>query len=201
VFASVGADRAITELANIRVDDPAARPILNALRRVDDRLWESPGSETSRGVTLEKITSLLMRFNRENPWDQTPEWARIGHGEAIFMQQRYAEAMNEADQLTNAAKTDRHFTDEQRGGIEWLQAMVLFNSGHYREAVPHLETTAMHAAFPHSKDAWPMWAVALAKSGDSERANRVFDNWIRRDRPPVEAAAHIMGVIQGQATN
>jgi tetratricopeptide (TPR) repeat protein len=200
-FASVGADRAVAELTNIRIDDPAARPLLNALKRVEDRLWESPASENSRGVTLEQITSVLMRFNRENSWDQTPEWARIGHGEALFMQQRYSEALAEANQLAKDARTDPYFTDEQRGGIEWLQAMVFFNNGRYQEAIPHLAYTATHTALAHSKDAWPMWAVSLAKSGDSEQANRIFDNWIQRDRPSVDIAAHIMEVIQGQATN
>jgi tetratricopeptide (TPR) repeat protein len=200
-FASVGADRAVAELANVRIDDLAARPLLNALKRVEDRLWESPGSEISRGVTLEKITSALRRFNREYQWDQTPEWAKIGHGEALFMQQRYSEALAEANQLAIDAKSDRYFTDEERGGIEWLQAMVFFDNGRYQEAIPHLAYTATHTALTHSKDAWPMWAVSLAKSGDSEQANRVFDNWIQRDRPSVEIAAHIMEVIQGQATN
>jgi tetratricopeptide (TPR) repeat protein len=200
-FASVGADRAVAELANVRIDDLAARPLLNALKRVEDGLWDSPGSEISRGITLEKITSILRRFNREYQWDQTPEWARIGHGEALFMQQRYSEALGEANQMAVDAKSDGHFTDEERGGIEWLQAMVLFDNGRYREAIPHLAYTATHTALSHSKDAWPMWAVSLAKSGDSEQANRVFDNWIQRDRPSVEIAAHIMEVIQGKATN
>jgi tetratricopeptide (TPR) repeat protein len=195
-FASVGTDRAISDLKNIGTNDLVARPMLNALKRVEERLWESPGSAIDRGATLEKITSILMQFAREAPWDETPEWARIGHGEALYMQQRYSEALGEANQVAMDANTDGHFNRRQKSGIDWLQALVLFDTGRYSEAVPHLEATARCIGFAHSKDAWPMWAVALAKSGDSKLANRVFDDWIRQDRPPVDSAAHVLEAIQ-----
>ena len=200
-FASIGTDRAVTELADIRSDDVAARPLLNALKRADDRLWESPGSAVTRAQRLEKITLILMRFVRENPWDQTPEWARIGHGEALYLQQRYSEALAEANGLATDATTNRHFTNQQKIGIDWLQAIVLFDTGRYQDAVPHLESTATHPAFAYASDAWPLWAVALAKTGDAAHANRVFDDWIRQDRPPVVVAARVLDVIQGQQTH
>jgi hypothetical protein len=71
-FAAVGTDRAESELKDISNGDIVARPTLNELRRSEDRLWESPGSPITRGNTLEKITSILMRFDREDPWDKTP---------------------------------------------------------------------------------------------------------------------------------
>jgi hypothetical protein len=197
-FAAVGTDRAEFELKDVANGDMSARPILNELKRSDDRLWESPGSPNTRGITLEKITSILMRFDREDPWDQTPEWARIGHGEALYMQQRYSKSLAEANQLATDATTDANFTNEQKSGIEWLQAMVLFDTQHYRDAIPHLESTATHTAFPHSKEAWPLWAVALAKSGNPNHANEVFDDWIRRDRPAVDDAARVLDLIQNQ---
>jgi tetratricopeptide (TPR) repeat protein len=198
VFASVGTDRAISTLNNIPIDDLRCRPILNAFKRVEQRLWESPASEIDRGVTLEKINCILIRFARENPWDQTPEWARIGHGEALYMQHQYSAALADANQIAIDSTRDDHFTRVQKVAINWLQALVLFDTYRYKEAVPHLEATATSADFGHSKDAWPMWAVALAKSGDSEHANRVFDDWIRQSRPPMDTAAHVLATIQGQ---
>ncbi len=197
VFASVGTDRALTDLKNLSDDDVRARPMLNALKRMEQRLWESPAGEIDRGVTLEKINRMLMRFARENPWDQTLEWARIGHGEALYMQHRYSEALTEANQLAIDSATDDHFTRQEKSGINWLQALLLFDTGRFAEAVPHLEATATCTGFAHARDAWPMWAVALAKSGDSARANRVFDDWIRQKRPPIDAAAHVLEAIQG----
>jgi tetratricopeptide (TPR) repeat protein len=197
IFAQAGVDGAQAALANVRRTDTAAWSTINALERVEARLWNIEGDETVRGQILEGIASILLRFERESPWDQRPEWAKIGHGEALYLQGQYAPALKEADALIAAAKSDSHYTGEEKSGIYWLKAVVLFDTGRFNEALEPLQYTATHTEYAHAKDAAPLWAIALAKSGDTSQANSVFDDWIRQDRPTVEVASEVLERIQG----
>ena len=201
VFTRFGVDRASKQLSRLASDDRAALQLINSLKVTEDWLWDAPGDERSRGVILEKINATLERFSRVDPWDQTPEWARISHGEALFMEHRYAEAMAEANQLERDARSDHHFTAEEKIGIRWLQAIILFDTKRFAEAVPLLRGVATASSFQHSKDAWPLLSIALANAGDRNGANQVFDEWIRRCLPSVDRAARVLELIQGESVN
>jgi tetratricopeptide (TPR) repeat protein len=201
IVAAIGTDRAIDELKTVKPGDISALPLIYAIQRVEAQLWECSGSAMQRGKTLEKMTSILMRFNRERPWDQRPEWAQIGHGEALYMQHRYDEALSEANRLEIAAQSDQHFTSQQKAGIAWLQGIVLYEMKDFRQAIPHLEFTATHNEFSHSREAWPLWVAALAKTGENDRANQLFDEWIRQEKPSVDTAQHILEIVQASTSN
>jgi tetratricopeptide (TPR) repeat protein len=197
IFAQIGVDRAQATLADTSSTDTSAWPTIYALERVEAKLWDIEGNATNRGHILEGITSILMRFEREDPWDQRPEWAKIGHGEALYLQGQYSSALKEADALINTAKADSHYTGAEKAGIYWLQAVILFDTGRFKDALQPLEYTATHTEFAHAKEATPLWAIALAKSGNASEANRVFDDWIRQDRPTIEVASHVLEKIEG----
>ena len=201
VFDAIGAKRASSELANIPPEDFSILPMINDLKRAETRINRAPESVIERGVALEIIDSIFMEFDCDDISNSRRQWAAINHAEALYMQQRYAEALTEADELESEAICNPHFSSQQRTEIEWLQSLVLYYMNRFSDALPHLECTAMQTEFSHANQAWAMWAVALARTGNSDAANRVFDQWIRLAHPSTHTAAVVLGNMQSQQSS
>jgi hypothetical protein len=204
VWYKAGIDRSRIELAAVQKDGKSTAlvqqlviSLLPGLDSARSLFWT--GNDADDGIWEQKLLEIELVLPRINVWDHDPEWRRIGHGESLFMQRHYAEALAEADAMTaDAAKPDGQFTEDQRTGIHWLRALVLYATHHYNAAVVELRYVTGHPSFHHSKDAWLPLIVTLDRLGDPAGANGMFDVWVRRYHPTAKEAAPLLAQIEGE---
>ena len=204
VWYKTGIDRSRIELVAVQKDAKSTVPVqqlvislLPGLDSARSLFWS--GNEADDGMWEQKLIEIEFVLPRINAWDHDPEWRRIGHGESLFMQHRYSEALAEADAMTaDAAKPDGQFTEDQRTGIHWLRALVQYATHHYSAAAVELRYVTGHPSFHHSKDAWLPLIVTLDRLGDPAGANAVFDDWVRHYHPTAKDAAPLLAQIEGE---
>jgi tetratricopeptide (TPR) repeat protein len=197
VIAKIGVARAQSQLAKASHDDATVKPLLDVIGTAEDPLW----GHTENGPVLEQMTTLLMKFDRFGEDDQRLEWARIGHGESLYRLRQYDKALAEADGMVTDSKKDGHWTEDQKVGIDWLQALVLYNMGRFKDTIPHLLVVTGHPKFHHSRNAWPMLASVYARTGNIESANNTFDEWVRLYRPDALEATPVLNTIDKYTKN
>ncbi len=156
-------------------------PLLPGLDAAKALFWTMPDS----GPWEEKLIKMELILPRVDQWDQDPEWRRIGHGESLYMQRRYTEAMTVADGLENDSRNPaNHFTEQQKIGILWLRGLILFDTKHYEKALPYFAAVADCPSFHHSQDAFlPLVLSLLLTPGKGAKAVDAYQEYLRRYGP------------------
>jgi hypothetical protein len=176
-LAVVGVDRAEKELAGVGNDDPNAIPLRDAVHSAEASLWDYPGN----GPLLERMASLVMRFDRSSDFDQTPEWSRIAHAEALYMQGRYEKATAEIQLLDEeATEPNSDFTAEQKIHIQWVEAGLFLGQQQYAAAVPHLRAVVDCETFKYWKSACNAYFFAAAMADDEVAAQHAYKVYFKK---------------------
>jgi hypothetical protein len=176
VFATSGIDRAQHELAGVGRDDRSVIPLRDAIHSAEDVLWDHWGNSN----LLERMTSLVMRFDPRDEWDQTPLWSRIGHAEALMNGRHYEQSLAEINAVFQTISDPNQLhTEDQETEAHWCKGLIFYSTHSYDGAVPELTMAARRPSFHHSKDAWPFLIRALCRLHRGFEAEAAFGQYSR----------------------
>jgi hypothetical protein len=184
--------------------DGPVRETIQAMKDYEPILWEANDRYANRRY-VDQLSDMSLDIQRLVPPDDTRmgwmvNWARIVHGETLLLHGKFDEAWVESVTMTNDASTNLRWRESQKTGVKWLQALILFDTKKYDQALVPLKDVAAQENFAHMSQARVLLALALARTGQTERANAAFDEWIRRDHPSAHDAGPILAMINAGQT-
>ena len=163
VWITAGYHRADIQFAALKRDRAAVRSLISALSSAQDHLQ----GRADAASILEQLNSLIVRFGRQSDWDQTPEWARLHHADALVLAGRNVDAKAEADAMSKDAVADRHWGVQLKSELKLMIARIPFEP----EAKSPLDVLTKHRPQPRELLAWmEAWQTnRLKNQTDEER--------------------------------
>ncbi|HEX8322405.1 MAG TPA: hypothetical protein VF595_00705 [Tepidisphaeraceae bacterium] len=189
-----GVTRAEAEIGHKAHDDPSVNPVLNAMGDATQSLW-ARGPKIAK--LLERTTAMGIKFDRTAPWSQRPEWSRLGHAEALYLQERYDEALREIDTFLADVGTEsgKFIKKEQKAEAHWAKALVLLARKQEVEAIPELQAVVAIPTHHHINDASDKIFELYCRYHRSTEAQAILEEIRRRNTKSDSELATMVAMV------
>jgi tetratricopeptide (TPR) repeat protein len=205
------AANALTYLDEKQCVELLLSPLLESVQPV---LSDSSPSPRDRADMIEALWSIHANLCAHGRWQsdervlralvqcQTPgsgrsQSARYAYAEALYMQQKYYEALRAFEDVLREREIAFEAAESINRPLDWELALSHYYLGNYAAAAGHFTQATKVKGVPEEAHAWPMAVVSYARSGDTLRAQQTVDDWIRQRKPTTRDVAPILSQLEG----
>jgi tetratricopeptide (TPR) repeat protein len=192
-FYAAGALRADNELKTLPIASQKARQLLAAMTLAKPTMWKVVDEGDQDFLDpLYTLNHDLSGYISSDDSRLRNAWVHgfVGASECLWLKGQYSEAEDTLSRLNSIS-----LTEEQKRAAAWIRGLIFLSLGRYAEAEPQFQIVIKAPEFVYTENAFQWLIVCLARTGDAERANTMFDNWVRRFRPNVSTVARILELM------
>lgn len=192
-FYAAGAFRADSELKTLPTASETTRQLLIAMTLAKPTMWRviDEGDQTFVDP-LYTLNCDLSHYISSDDAKLRNAWVHgfVGASECLWLKGNYLEAEDTLSRLKSVP-----LSVEQKRAVAWIRGLIFLSLRRYSDAESQFQTVTKAPEFAYTESAYRWLVVCLARTGDTERANAVFDHWVQRFRPTVNLAAHVLEMM------
>jgi hypothetical protein len=154
-------------------------------------LWTVGQRDPSAVDTLYKIYRSYARWvPNDDAFKKTATGFVVGAAECLVLQDRYAEVRSLLDTLSD----EEIEKAKLRASVDFYYGIAFYRSGEYAAAIPKLESARRSPRY--AKFASPRLAIALTRSGKPREGQKVYDEWVRAEKPDADTESSFRALIE-----